>query len=152
VSRVCRGVGLLVAAALGACANQPAAPGTPLKSTPSTTPEDCLFSLTVGNWTALDPERLILYAPGSRQAYLVKLSIPSSDLVFSTSIGVQDGDGNGRICGWGFDAILIVGGTPDRIPIASVQKLTTDEAAKLIAAAHPARKVKPSLAPPAAAP
>jgi hypothetical protein len=152
VSRVCRVAGLLVAAAFCACAHQPAAPGTPLKSTPSTSPEACLLSVTVGDWTALDPERLILYGPGSRQAFLVKLSIPSSDLVLGTRIGVQDGDGNGRICGGGFDVLLVVGGMPERIPIASVQKLTSDEAATLIAAAHPPRRVKQSPAPSAAAP
>jgi hypothetical protein len=145
-------VGLLVAAALCACANQPVVPGTPEKSTPSRSAEACLFSVTVGDWTALDPGRLILYGPGSQQAYLVKLSIPSPDLAFSTSIGVQDGDGNGRICGWGFDAILVGGGLPERIPIASVQKLTKEAAARLIAAAHPPRKVKPSPSLPAAAP
>ena len=144
--------GLMLAATLCACADQPATPGTPRKSTPSLSAEDCVFSVSVGDWTALDPQRLILYGPGSRQAYLVRLSIPSPNLVFGETIGVQDGDGNGRICGWGFDAILVAGGMPERIPIASVQKLPKEEAAALIAAANPPRRVKTTPAPPAAAP
>ena len=139
-------------AVLSGCANRVMAPATPLVSTPSTTPEDCIFSLVISDWTQLDRERLILYGPDSRQAFLVKLSFASPDLPFSTGIGVQDGDGNGRICGWGFDAILIPAGVPERIPIASVQKLTKGEADALVGQARPPRKVKSTSASPAAAP
>jgi hypothetical protein len=152
VSRAPGLVGLVLVAALSACASQPATPDTPRKSTPSRSAEDCVFSLSVGDWTALDTQRLILYGPGSRQPYLVKLAFPSQDLVFGETIGVQDGDGNGRICGWGFDAILVAGGMPERMPIASVQKLSKEEAAALIAAARPPRRVRKSPIPPVAVP
>jgi hypothetical protein len=142
-------LGVLVAAALAACTAQPAAPA---KSPPSLSAEDCVFSLDVSDWTALDPQQLILYGPPSRQPYLVRLAISSPDLVFAERIGVQDGDGNGRICGWGFDAIVVAGGMPERIPVVSVRKLTPAAAAALIAAAHPPRRISQPPAPAAAKP
>jgi hypothetical protein len=99
-----------------------------------------MFSSTISDWADLDRERLIVYAPSRTRPYLVELTMPSSDLPFNVAIGVLDGDGNGRICGYGFDAILIPGHIPDRILIRSVQRLTPDEAKKLMKEAQERRK------------
>ena len=143
-------LGLLCGAlSLSACATHPAGEGVPAMSPPSTSKEDCIYSTLVSDWSALDSQRLIIYAPGRNDPYLVKLSFPSNDLSFRFALGVLDADHNGRICGYGFDAIVIPGGIPPRISITSVQKLTKDEAAKLVAEARP--KKKPKGKPPAGA-
>jgi hypothetical protein len=109
-------------------------------SPPSVSKEDCIYSRLISDWSSLDAQRLIVYGSNRSQPYLVKLSFPSNDLSFNIALGVLDADHNGRICGYGFDAILIPGGIPPRITISSVQKLTKDEAAKLIQEARPKKK------------
>jgi len=104
--------------------------------------EECIFSVTVRDWSALDSERLIIYGISRKQPYLVKLSFPSTELPFAFAIGVKDGDNNGRICGFGSDAILIPRGIPDRITIHSVQRISVEEAKGLIEAAKPKKKPK----------
>ena len=104
--------------------------------------EECIFSVTVRDWSALDSERLIIYGISRKQPYLVKLSFPSTELPFAFAIGVKDGDNNGRICGFGSDAILIPRGIPDRINIHSVQRISVEEAKGLIEAAKPKKKPK----------
>jgi len=142
----------LVALALAACATPAPRSGDPLASSPSGKHEECLFTTVVSDWSDLGRESLILYGPGRHDPYLVQLNFPSNDLTFNVAIGVLDGDHNGRICGFGFDAILIPGGMPERITIRSIQKLTKDEATKLIADAHPKRKPKAAKTPAAAPP
>ena len=138
---------VLLALGLVACGKSAVKPGDPQVSWPTGKKEDCLFTTVVSDWSDLDREHLLLYGPGRHDPYLVQLNFPSNDLTFNVAIGVLDGDHNGRICGYGFDAILIPGGMPDRITISSIQKLTKVEAEKLIADLHPKRKPKASGAP-----
>jgi hypothetical protein len=140
----------LLALGLVACGTPAVIPSNPLAYWPIDKKEDCLFTTVVSDWSDLDREHLILYGPGRRDPYLVQLTFPSNDLSFNMAIGVLDGDHNARICGYGFDAILIPGGMPDRITINSIKKLTKAEAEKLVADTHPKRKPKPSQAPPEA--
>ena len=137
----------LMGLSLVACAAPPARSGDALASTSSGRHEECLFTTVVSDWSELDREYLLLYGPGRHDPYLVQLNFPSNDLAFNVAIGVLDGDHNGRICGYGFDAILIPGGMPDRITIRSIQRLTKEEANKRIADAHPQRKPKANKAP-----
>jgi hypothetical protein len=141
-----RHVSVLLSAAcvslLAACATQVAGEGAPAMSPPSVSKEDCIYSRLISDWSSLDAQRLIVYGSNRSQPYLVKLSFPSNDLSFNIALGVLDADHNGRICGYGFDAILIPSGIPPRITISSVQKLTKDEAAKLIQEASPKKKPK----------
>jgi len=141
-----RHVSVLLSAAcvslLAACATQVAGEGAPAMSPPSVSKEDCIYSRLISDWSSLDAQRLIVYGSSRSQPYLVKLSFPSNDLSFNIALGVLDADHNGRICGYGFDAILIPSGIPPRITISSVQKLTKDEAAKLIQEASPKKKPK----------
>ena len=127
--------------ALSSCASlQPAIPEAAVANDRDR--EECIFSVTVRDWSALDSERLIIYGISRKQPYLVKLSFPSTELPFAFAIGVKDGDNNGRICGFGNDAILIPRGIPDRINIHSVQRITVEEAKGLIEAAKPKKKPK----------
>lgn len=104
--------------------------------------EECIFSVTVRDWSAIDRERLIIYGISRKEPYLVKLAFPSVDLPFATAIGVRDGDNNGRICAYGFDQILVPGSIPDRISILSVQRISVDEAKRLTDEARPKKKPK----------
>jgi hypothetical protein len=127
--------------ALSSCASlQPAIPEAAVANDRDR--EECIFSVTVRDWSSLDSERLIIYGISRKQPYLVKLSFPSTELPFAFAIGVKDGDNNGRICGFGSDAILIPRGIPDRITIHSVQRISVEEAKVLIEAAKPKKKLK----------
>jgi hypothetical protein len=115
----------------------------PAKSTPSTSREECLFRAVVDDWTAINDEQLIIYASG-RQPYLAKLAFPTPDLKFDYRIGIVDGDGNGRICGYGRDAVVFQDGTiPGGVRILSLQKLERTEAEELIRNARVRGKQKP---------
>jgi uncharacterized protein DUF6491 len=124
--------------ALGACATGPetktgaaAVPSPPGK-------EDCLFVRTMDDWSPVDRERLMIYGMG-RVPYLATLSFPSPDLGFNFAIGFQDADHDGRFCS-GFDAILLRSGSiPDRITIASLQRLDKADAKAFMEAVHPKR-------------
>lgn len=124
------------------CATSAAKSGQPEKSTPSLSREDCIFASVLNDWSALSDDQLIIFGPGRRQAYLTTLSFPSSDLTFDIRLGFYDSDRNGRICGHGFDAIIFPGGHPDRISIASMQRIDPAEAKRLIEAAKKPRKAK----------
>ena len=143
---------LLLPTALGAsllagCATPASRPGD--VAAKSRGQEDCIFANLVTDWAELDREHLILYALGSQLPYLVQLAFPSNELEFNMRVGVLDGDPDGRICGNGFDWILIPGGMPDRIQILSIRKLSKDEAKQMLAAAHPKKAAnKGKIAPP----
>ena len=104
--------------------------------------EECIFSVTLRDWSAIDSQRLIVYGISRKEPYLVTLFFPSTDLPFAVGIAVYDGDRNGRICGFGNDAILFPGGVPDRITIRSVQRISVEEAKRLTDEAKPRKKPK----------
>ena len=135
---------LAVLALAVACATQPAPPSV---VTGPVGTEECIFPARVSEWAELDREHLIVYAQSGRVPYLVTLSFPSNDLAFDLGIGVLDSDHDGRICGRGFDSILIPHGTPDRITILSVRLLTKLEADTLLAKAHPKKAAKGKVVP-----
>lgn len=115
---------------------------TTAAAAPDRAREECIFSVTVRDWSAIDRERLIVYGISRKEPYLVKLAFPSVDLPFATAIGVRDGDNNGRICAYGFDQILVPGSMPDRISILSVQRISVEEAKRLTDEARPKKKPK----------
>jgi hypothetical protein len=121
-------MGIPLALALGACA-----------STNSSTSEssvvyqnfsDCFFSRTISDWRPLDSMNILVYA-GGRQPYHVQLANPSQNLSFEDAIGFYDRDG--RICPYGGDAVVVNGFVPDRIPIASIRRLSEGELEALFA-------------------
>jgi hypothetical protein len=118
-----------------------ATPPEPEKANPSRSTEDCLFSVVVTDWAALDNQRFILYGYTDQEAYLGKLFFPTPDLVNNIGMGVVDEDHNGRICGQSTDSISFRNPTlPGRNPITSLSRISQDEARALIAASQEKRK------------
>ena len=87
---------------------------------------DCILSRTIRDFTTLDERNLILDAPGSR-AYHVVLATPSFSLESEYTIGLIDRDGDGRICPYGRDRVLIDGPLREQVSIRSIEQITEDE-------------------------
>ncbi|MCF6216234.1 MAG: DUF6491 family protein [Emcibacter sp.] len=89
---------------------------------------DCIFSRTIGNWTLLDNQRMILYAPTKNRPYFVKLALRSHELKFAHQIGVYSKFDN-RFCPYGGNALFIDG---NRYTISAIKKIDKDTAKQLI--------------------
>ncbi|MEO7773106.1 MAG: DUF6491 family protein [Steroidobacteraceae bacterium] len=133
----------VAAAALGmaGCATEAAAGKSDGKARND---DACVFSSTLNDYQPLDNERLILWAPGHRQPYLVTLSFPSQDLKWGIQVGFEDRDRNGLICGFGPDQVVIPRGMPVRISIKSMEKITPEHAKQLIDTSRMKPPKKPS--------
>lgn len=66
---------------------------------------DCVFQSTISGFEALDDRYVVLFASGSRKAYLADLSAGCLDVRNQSALAPVDGDGNGQICGFGRDSI-----------------------------------------------
>jgi hypothetical protein len=120
-----------------------ATPAEPSKATPSRSNEDCMFSLVVKEWTALDTQQFIIYGLSKSDAYLARAQIPTPDLTNHIGMAIIDDDHNGRICGYSTDSIQFRNATiPGPIRITALRKITKEEADTLIAAAK--NKGKPA--------
>lgn len=88
---------------------------------------ECLFSTTVRDWRALDTRHLVIWGPGSKDAYLVETMSPVQDMRFTENMAFIDGDHNGMICGRGDQ--VAVPGSKISIPtfINSVKKLSDED-------------------------
>lgn len=82
---------------------------------------DCVTG-RIRDFDALDNQNLILYGAGSR-AYHATLATPAINLEREIALGVEDRDGDGRICPYGRDFILVDGPIPERVPISSIASL-----------------------------
>jgi Family of unknown function (DUF6491) len=122
------------------CATRSAAANKPA----ARSDDACVFSSTLDDYQPIDDERLILWAPGHRQPYLLTLSFPSTDLKWGLRLGFEDRDRNGLICGFGPDAVIVPNGIPDRITIRSMEKITPEKAKELLAAARKKTPKQPS--------
>jgi hypothetical protein len=87
---------------------------------------DCILSRTIRDFSTLDNRNLILDVAGSR-AYHVVLATPSFSLESEFSIGLVDRDGDGRICPFGRDRILIDGPLAEQVSIRSIEQISEDE-------------------------
>ncbi len=88
---------------------------------------NCIFSRSINNWRGLDSTNLVIWAPNSKEAYHVTLSFPLQDLRTAEDMAVIDRNGDGRICSFGFDTIVINSGPyPEKATIRGMTKL--DEA------------------------
>ena len=78
---------------------------------PATAHRDaCIFSRSIQDFRALDRNKLVVWAPGRRNAYLVELSMPLSDLKFAHEIALVDRNHDGRLCSYGMDRIVVGNG------------------------------------------
>lgn len=88
----------------------------------------CVFINTVGNYQSLDKDKLVIWAPGRRDAYLVELSMPLFGMKGSWQMAMIDHDRDGRLCGFSSDRIGIRDfGYPESASIKSMTRL--DDAA-----------------------
>jgi hypothetical protein len=90
----------------------------------------CVFFRSIDDFRALDRDHLIIWAPSRRDAYLVELGMPLPDLTFSTRLALVDSNGDGRLCGFGMDRVIVGSAIfPQRSTIMGMTRL--DEAALL---------------------
>lgn len=67
----------------------------------------CVFFRTVHDYRALDKNRLVVWAPGRRSAYLVEVGMPLTDLTWANQLAFVDSNHDGRLCGYGMDRIVV---------------------------------------------
>jgi hypothetical protein len=70
----------------------------------------CIFSRSVQDFRALDRNKLVVWAPGRRNAYLVELSMPLFDLKFAHEIALVDRNRDGQLCSYGMDRVIVGNG------------------------------------------
>lgn len=84
----------------------------------------CIFINTVGQYRSIDRDKIVLWAPGRRDAYLVELSMPLFGLEGSWQMAMIDHDRDGRLCGFSMDRIGVRDiGRPESASIKSMTKL-----------------------------
>jgi len=127
---------LLGAALLAAsCAvRRPSAPAPPLPGT-----DACVFIRDIYSWDVIDQSTLIIYAPLSKDPYLVKLFAPVPELPFKERIGFESTGASNQLCR--MDDLLVRGEAPRRIPIVALRRISSDEAKQLL---KPAAKNPPA--------
>lgn len=115
-------LGLSAVLAAGGCASTGGG-GTAYQSY-----NDCIFARTITDWRPLDNMNLVVFS-GIRQAYHVQLTMRSMSLRFEDMIAFTDRDG--RICPYGGDSVVVNGALRERIPIASIRRLTEGQLEEL---------------------
>lgn len=88
-------------------------------------PADCIIIRTINDFDALDENDLVIYGPGDT-AYHVVLTSPSNQIESEIAIGVKD-DGDGRLCPYGLDSIIVEGALLEEIRIRSIESLDEGE-------------------------
>lgn len=91
--------------ALGVCAATTATATT--SASGSADGNACVFFRTVHDYRALDKNKLVVWAPGRRSAYLVEVGMPLLDLTWANQLAFVDSNHDGRLCGYGMDRIVI---------------------------------------------
>jgi hypothetical protein len=99
---------------------------------------DCVRTSLVSDWDALDERNLLVYESG-RRPYHVELSQSCFGLDFATMIAFYDRSGDGRICGYGFDRLVVDRTIPENCSVAAVDELTDEQAEELKQRAEAAR-------------
>ncbi|MFQ5981877.1 MAG: DUF6491 family protein [Woeseiaceae bacterium] len=86
---------------------------------------DCIWIRTIRDYTALDDENLLIWASG-RRPYFVRLFSPAWGLRSSFQIGTVSRDD--RLCPFGGDALVFDTAGRDTARIASIRRISKDEA------------------------
>lgn len=91
---------------------------------------DCVFG-NVRDFSVLDDEALLLYTSARNRAYYVEVSGVCPGLRSAFQLGFEDRDG--RLCGFGLDALIIAGGAfSERCPIARIHKLEDGDITRVL--------------------
>jgi hypothetical protein len=99
---------------------------------------DCLRTALISDWDALDERNLIVYESG-RRPYHVELTQSCFGLDFATMIAFYDRGADGRVCGYGFDRLIVDRTIPENCSVAAVDELTDEQAEELKQRAELAR-------------
>lgn len=126
--------GLICATVTTACAT--ASPGVNESTFAKKTLEfpgkgaDCVFG-SVRDFSVLDDEALLLYTTARNRAYYVEVTGICLGLRSAFQLGFEDRDG--RLCGYGMDAIIIADGAfSERCPISRIHKLEDGEITRVL--------------------
>lgn len=101
------------------------------------TDTDCIRSALITDWEPLDDRSLIVYE--GRRPYHVELAQSCFGLDFATVVGFYDRRADERICGYGFDRVIVDRTIPESCSIAGVDELTEEQAEELKSRAEAAR-------------
>jgi hypothetical protein len=118
--------GSVVGACVLAAACATSEPGGERQSVRTGSASECFFSRGARDFTHLDDQNLIVYGVG-RDAYQIELVTPSMNLRSEFRLGILDRDGDGRICPYGRDVLLVDGPLAERIQIRSIRHLTPED-------------------------
>jgi hypothetical protein len=94
--------------------------------TPAARKDDnsCIFAGTINDWRGLDSRNLVIWAPNNHVAYHVTLGFALTDLRSTETLGIVDGNGDGRLCGYGMDQLVVTSGPyPEKATITGMTKL-----------------------------
>lgn len=86
---------------------------------------DCISIRTIRDYTALDDKNLLIWASPKRP-YFVRLFSPAWGLRSSFQIGTMSRDD--QLCPYGGDALVFDSGSRDTSRIASIRRVTPDQA------------------------
>ena len=86
---------------------------------------DCIWIRTIRDYTALDDKNLLIWASAKRP-YFVRLFSPAWGLKSSFQIGTVSRDD--RLCPYGGDALVFGSAGRDTSRIASIRRITPEEA------------------------
>ena len=93
---------------------------------------ECVFIRTVGNYQPIDRDKVVIWAPGRRDAYLAELSMPLFGLKSAWNMAMIDRDMDGRLCGFSSDRIGVRDvGHPESATIVSMRRLDAEQLAAL---------------------
>lgn len=100
---------------------------------------DCVTQSSISSFDTLDARHVVLFSGGKRQAYLAELGGACFDVGGQFTLAAVDGDGNGRICGYGRDAVAFHRmGRVENCRILGIEELS-DERRLELGLAEPAR-------------
>lgn len=104
---------------------------------------DCVFHSTISGFEALDDRYVVLFASGSRKAYLAEIAGGCFDVKYQSALAAVDGDNNGQICGFGRDSVAYRRlGMVDSCRILALEQLSEERRLEL-GVGSPPRKAKP---------
>lgn len=90
--------------------------------------DTCIFISQINHYQALDRDEIVLFGPGSNNAYLVELTMPLMGLEGSWKMATIDRDRDGRLCAFGRDRIGTSDlGMKESSSIKSISRLDIDE-------------------------
>jgi hypothetical protein len=93
---------------------------------------ECLFIRSVDHYQPIDRDKVVIWGPGRRDAYLAELTMPLFNLEGSWNIALIDHDRDGRLCGFSSDKISVRDGSMhESASLRAMTKLTEADLATL---------------------